>query len=108
MSRSDVKSLPEDALALGLAAEDGKLLPIALDEEFCYTVGGAAGSGKTELLASIARQAKAKGSQLFLFDSEDAELEGLGLFDAVAHNDAELFTLMENTMVPSSASATTW
>jgi hypothetical protein len=49
MSRNDVKALPEGLLALGLTVEDGKLVTVALDEEFCYTVGGAIQSGKTNL-----------------------------------------------------------
>jgi S-DNA-T family DNA segregation ATPase FtsK/SpoIIIE len=99
MSRSDVKQLPERAIALGLTAEDGKLVTVALDDEFCYTVGGAAGAGKTNLLTVIAKQAKAKGAKLYLFDSEGGELEPLGIFDQAVHNDAELFELMEGTLV---------
>jgi S-DNA-T family DNA segregation ATPase FtsK/SpoIIIE len=100
MARADVKALTEDALVLGLTVEDGKLITIAFDDEFCYTVGGAVGSGKTNLLASIATQAKEKGAALYLFDNEGSALEAMGNFDGVVHNDTELFDLMESVMVP--------
>jgi S-DNA-T family DNA segregation ATPase FtsK/SpoIIIE len=100
MARDDVKSLPEDALALGLTVDEGKLVSVALDDEFCYTVGGAAGSGKTNLLKAIARQAKDKGAQVFLFDNEDSEFEDLNIFDRTVHSDTELFGLMESVLVP--------
>jgi S-DNA-T family DNA segregation ATPase FtsK/SpoIIIE len=99
MNRSDVKNLPKNVIALGLAAEDGKLVTAALDDEFCYTVGGAVGSGKTNMLISIAKQAKAKGAKLYLFDGDGDDLEPLGLFEKAVHNDAELFELMESTLV---------
>jgi len=100
MSRGDVTALPENELALGLTVEDGKLVTVALDDEFCFTVGGSSQSGKTNLLAAFAKQSKAKGALLFLFDEKGGDLESLSLFDAVASNDAELFELMENTLVP--------
>jgi S-DNA-T family DNA segregation ATPase FtsK/SpoIIIE len=99
ITRADVKALPDDALALGLTLEDGKPVTIALDDEFCYTVGGAVGSGKSSLLAAVAKQAKVKGAALYLFDTDGA-LESLNLFDKTVHNDTELFDLMESVMVP--------
>jgi S-DNA-T family DNA segregation ATPase FtsK/SpoIIIE len=99
MSREDVTALPENEFALGLAIEDGKLVTIALDEEFCFTVGGSSQSGKTNLLAAIAKQAKAKGAHIILFDDLGGDLVTLDVFDIVVHSDAELFELMENTMV---------
>ncbi len=99
MARSDVKALPEGVLAIGLTSDDGKLVTVALDEEFCYTVGGSGQTGKTNLLMAIARQAKAKGSTLYLFDREGGELEKTRLFDKTVHNDSELFSLMEGTLV---------
>jgi len=107
MSRSDVKALPDNELALGLEVEDGKLITVALDEEFCFTVGGGGQSGKTNLLAAIAKQAKAKDALLILFDENDGDLSirasttaGDDVFDIVASNEKELFELMENTLVP--------
>jgi S-DNA-T family DNA segregation ATPase FtsK/SpoIIIE len=100
MARSDVKALTDGEIALGLTAEDGKLVTVTLDDEFCYTVGGSVGSGKAGLLASIAKQAKTKGALLYLFDSEGGELEKLNLFEKVVHNDSELFDLMESVLVP--------
>jgi S-DNA-T family DNA segregation ATPase FtsK/SpoIIIE len=100
MVRSDVKALTDGEIALGLTAEDGKLMTVTLDDEFCYTVGGSVGSGKAGLLASIAKQAKTKGALLYLFDSEGGELEKLGFFEKVVHNDSELFDLMESVLVP--------
>ncbi|MDR1728464.1 MAG: type VII secretion protein EssC [Acidobacteriota bacterium] len=99
VARADVKALPEGELALGLAAEDAGLVTIHLDDEFCYTVGGSGQSGKTNLLASLAKQAKAKGARLFLFDNAGGPLEALGVFERVAHDDAELFSLMEDVLV---------
>ena len=98
MNRGDVKALPEGVVAIGLTAEDGKLVTVDLDEEFCYTVSGAGQTGKTNLLLAIAKQAK--GAALYLFDDEGGELEKEGLFDKTVHNDTELFELMEQVMVP--------
>jgi len=107
VSRGDVTELPENMLAIGLTVEDGKLVSVALDEEFCFTVGGGSQSGKTNLLAAIAKQAKEKGALLILFDGEggDGSMRAsiptvYDMFDFVAGSDAELFELMENTMVP--------
>lgn len=99
IDRSDVKTLPDNMIALGLDSEDGELITLSLDEEFCYTIGGSGQTGKTNLLASIAMQTKSKGVQLCLFDDADRSLEGLGIFDAVCHDDAELFELMEKIIV---------
>ena len=100
MARGDTKSLPADEIALGLTVEDGKLVALRLDDEFCYTVGGSGQTGKTNLLAAVAKQAKDKGALLYLFDEENGELEASGLYDQAVHNDAELFDLMENVLVP--------
>ncbi|MDR0818229.1 MAG: hypothetical protein LBN43_01485 [Oscillospiraceae bacterium] len=99
-SRADVKNLPENEIALGLSADDGELFTANLDDEFCYSVSGGGQSGKTNLLAVISKQTKAKGAKLYLFDKENGALETLGLYDEVVHNDAELFALMEKTIVP--------
>jgi S-DNA-T family DNA segregation ATPase FtsK/SpoIIIE len=99
MNRSDAKRLPDGQIALGLTAEDGKLVTATLDDEFCFTVGGAIGAGKTNLLSVIAKQAKAKGAKLYLFDNEGGELEPMGIFDKAVHSDSELFELMESTLV---------
>lgn len=99
MEYPEVKAMPEGILALGLTMEHQKPVKLVLDDEFCYTVGGSGQSGKTNLLISIAKQAKSKGSKLYLFDSDD-ELEASALFDQVVHNDTELFDLMENIIVP--------
>jgi S-DNA-T family DNA segregation ATPase FtsK/SpoIIIE len=99
MARNDVKALPENELALGLTAEDGKLVTVDLDEEFCYTVGGSGGAGKTNLLAAIAKQAKEKGARLLLFDNEGGALEGLNIFDKIVHSGTELFGLLESVLV---------
>ena len=99
LARPDVKVLPENVIALGLDAETSKLVTVDLDEEFCYTVGGSGQTGKTNLLLSIARQTKAKGATLYLFDQPDGVLEESGLFHRAVHNDSELFDLMERTLV---------
>jgi S-DNA-T family DNA segregation ATPase FtsK/SpoIIIE len=99
ISRNDVKELPEDVIALGLTVDDGKLVKLPLNPEFCYTVGGSGQTGKSNLLWSIAKQAKDKGALLCLFDNEGSELEKTGLFDHLVHNDEELFDLMEKMIV---------
>jgi len=97
--RSDFKGLSEDTIALGLTVEDGKLVTVGLDDEFCYTVGGSGQTGKTNLLRLISMQAKEKGATLYLFDEPGGQLEQTGLFDKVVHNDTELFDLMEDVLV---------
>ena len=107
--RNDYQALADDELALGLRVDDGKLAAVSLDEEFCYTVGGAGRTGKTNLLAFLAMQAKSKGALVYLFDGDgeggdlaswaSAPGDG-GIFDAVVRNEPELFDLMESVMVP--------
>lgn len=99
IERADVTSLPQGQLALGLGVEDGELVTLDLDQEFCYTVGGSGQTGKTNLLLSIAKQAKAKGCLLCLFEKVGG-LSDSGLFDRVTHDAAGLFSLMEQVMVP--------
>jgi len=99
MSRGELNALPENKLALGLTAEEGKPVTLNLDEEFCYTVSGSGQTGKTNLLIAIAKQAKQKNAALYLFDSEGGAPEQTGLFDKIVHNDSELFELMESVMV---------
>ncbi|MCM0761238.1 MULTISPECIES: type VII secretion protein EssC [Sporomusa] len=100
LNRADVKALPGNMLAIGLGTEDGKLITVNLDEEFCYIVGGSGVSGKTNLLAAVARQARNKGARLFLFDDGDSGLDSLTGFEQVVRSDAELFALMESVIVP--------
>lgn len=99
MNRADIKNLSENILALGLDLESGAPVTVNLDEEFCYTVGGSGGSGKTNLLAAIGRQAKAKNAKVCLFDNPDGELTKMLEPDRAAHNDAELFELMKSDIV---------
>lgn len=99
MGRADVKSLPQNTLAIGLDMESGAPVTVNLDEEFCYTVGGAGGSGKTNLLTALAKQAKSKKARLYLFDNPGGALERQVSFDRAVHNDAELFELMESVIV---------
>ncbi|HWS29950.1 MAG TPA: type VII secretion protein EssC [Clostridia bacterium] len=100
MGRADVKGLSQSLIALGLNAEDGALVTADLDDEFCFTVSGAGATGKTNFLAAVALQARQKGARLFLFDAPDGPLEGLLPFERAAHDDAELFALMEEMLVP--------
>jgi len=99
INRADLQGLPENILALGLDQESLQLLTVNLDEEFCYTISGAGRTGKTNLLAALAKQAAAQGTRLFLFDHEGGELESIIPFEQVVHNDAELFDLMEQVIV---------
>jgi S-DNA-T family DNA segregation ATPase FtsK/SpoIIIE len=100
LGRADVKALPLNNITIGLDTEEGKPLFVNLDDEFCYTVGGGGGSGKTNLLAAIAKQCASHGDRLFLFGDEDSPLEALGLFEQITHSDEELFSLMESVIVP--------
>ncbi|MDR0549151.1 MAG: type VII secretion protein EssC [Deltaproteobacteria bacterium] len=99
INREDVGQAAENLIALGLNLESGKPAFINLDEEFCYTISGGVQTGKSNLLAAIAKQAKNKGAKLYLFDQTNGDLERLGLFDLIIHNDEEMFNLMENELV---------
>ncbi|MDR0620669.1 MAG: type VII secretion protein EssC [Deltaproteobacteria bacterium] len=98
--RSDVAALPEGFIALGVTEDEGKLVSLPLDQEFCYSVSGAGQTGKTNFLLSVAKQAKAGDARLYLFESPGGPLENSGLFDKVVHDDTELFELMESVLVP--------
>jgi S-DNA-T family DNA segregation ATPase FtsK/SpoIIIE len=100
LARSDVKSLTENIVAIGIDTEEGKPVTVNLNDEFCYTVGGGGGSGKTNLLAAVAKQCKAKGAKLFYFGEEDSKLETIDIFEKKTHNDSELFAVMEDIIVP--------
>ncbi len=96
----DVAKLNANHIALGLNSDSGEVIATDLDSIFCYTIGGFAGTGKSELSLSMLKQLKAKGSQIYLFDRKDSELSESGLFDKICTNDEELFSLMEETFVP--------
>lgn len=100
MGRDDVRQLKDNVLSAGLNMEDGTLVTLDLDEEFCFSVSGAGGSGKTNFLAATALQAQKKGARLLLFDAPDGLLAQKLPFERAAHNDAELFELMEEVLVP--------
>jgi S-DNA-T family DNA segregation ATPase FtsK/SpoIIIE len=100
LARTDVKDLPKNKIAIGIDTEEGKPVTVNLDDEFCYTVGGGGGSGKTNLLAAVAKQCKAKDCRLFLFGEEGSKLEETKLFEKTTHSDSDLFSLMEDVLVP--------
>jgi S-DNA-T family DNA segregation ATPase FtsK/SpoIIIE len=100
LARSDVKNLTKNLIAIGIDTEEGKPVTVNLDDEFCYSVSGGGGSGKTNLLAAVAKQCKSHGDRLFLFCDEDSKLEGIDLFEKKTHNDSELFAVMEDILVP--------
>ncbi len=100
MAYDDVKKFSKDRVALGLSPDGQEIVGLELDDVFCYTVSGFAQSGRGELLKSIAKQCADKGSKMFLFDTPDSELEKLGIFEKVCHNDTELFEQMEKVIVP--------
>ncbi len=95
----DVKKLDAYTLALGINSESHELTTIDLDANFCFTVGGFAGAGRTDSMKSIALQAKAKGATMYLFDAPESELASLGVFEQVCTTDEELFALMDSTLV---------
>ncbi len=100
MADAEVKKLSKDQIALGLNSDGSGVVKLALDDVFCYTVSGFAQTGRTDLIQSVAKQCKAKGSKLFLFDIEGSELEKLDVFDKVCHTDEELFAVMQSEIVP--------
>ncbi len=100
MAYPGVSNLNSDTIALGVFGDDSGVCSLDLDKVFCYTISGFAQTGRLELLKSIAKQSKNKKSKMFLFDKENSQLEQLGIFDEVCHNDQELFALMEKTVVP--------
>lgn len=103
MARPDVTGLPESRFILGLTAEGEEPVTVDLDQEYCYTVGGSGGTGKTNFLKVLALQASAKGAQVYVFDHPDGDLlpfartQGL---DGTAWDDESLFALMETVFVP--------
>ncbi len=99
IASSAVKSLDEYTLAIGIDSETHDVFTTDLDKIFCYSISGFAETGRKDLMKSIVMQAKAKGASLYLFDAPGGELESLGMFDKVCHNDEELFELMETTLV---------
>jgi S-DNA-T family DNA segregation ATPase FtsK/SpoIIIE len=96
---TEVNNLPDNMLALGLDIKSGLPITINLDEEFCFTVGGAKGAGKTNLLTAVALQAKEKHARVYLFDPKEEILPQQGLFERIVHNDVELFELMDSVIV---------
>lgn len=98
-ARADAQTLPEKLYVLGLDAEEESLVTVDLDEEFCYCVSGGWGSGKSNLLAAIAKQARAKGAKLYLFDDPDSPLGDVAVFDKVMSTGEELFDLMQTVIV---------
>ncbi|MCR4891031.1 MAG: type VII secretion protein EssC [Lachnospiraceae bacterium] len=100
--RKAVKGLAENLMALGIAQKDETTVTVDMNQEFCYTVSGQFGSGKTGFLKWMALQAKDKGYRVRIFDGEDRELEtfakaqGFGyMFDADG-----LFDCMEQELQP--------
>ena len=101
LARPDVRAMNKNQVGLGLTKEDGKLVSIDLNNEFCYIVGGGPGTGKTNMIAALAKQAKARGLRVFLFDGADRELGALAeAVDGYATDDASLFPLMQSEIVP--------
>ncbi len=100
MSYDKIDALGKNEIALGLHTDGTGICPLVLDDVFCYTISGFAQTGRSELLSSIAKQCHAKKSKMMLFDKQGGALEALGIFDEICHNDSELFTLMEKTVVP--------
>ena len=105
LGRSDYQELPASVYALGLNIETQALVTADFDQEYCYSISGGIGTGKTNLLRSLALQGKRKGCRLYLFDSGKLApcAEKLG-FDAVVNDDASLFSLMEQEIVPAFSS----
>ncbi len=100
MAYPGVSALSKDEVALGLNSDGSGVVKLDLDDVFCYTISGFADTGRMDLIESIAKQSKAKNSKMFLFDVEGSELEKLGVFESVCHNDEQLFALMEKLIVP--------
>lgn len=102
-SRADVNSLSPHLLAAGLALESAQISTLDLSDIFCYTVGGTGKTGKTNMLKSIALQAKKIDGDVFIFDGVDKELESFasesGVKGYITGVDA-LFDFMKDVLVP--------
>lgn len=102
MARDDVRGLSELELGAFIDSETNKVLTIHLANTFCYTIGGAGKSGKTNLLKSLGVQAARKSAKIFVFDGIDQELKGYAeevLVERYMTNAEELFALMEEVLV---------
>lgn len=103
MGRKAVKELPEAYMPLGIDSKEEKLVTVDWDQEFCYSITGQLGTGKTNLLKAVALRAKAMGGRVFLFDNIQGELSGFAQenqLDRVISDSEGLFGLMEDVMVP--------
>jgi len=100
--REDVLELPASQLAAFVDSENNQLVTVDLEKIFCYTIGGAGKTGKTNLLKSLGQQAFSKEAQIYLFDGIDQEMEAYAL-EVSAHRymtDAEaLFEFMQEILV---------
>ena len=82
---------------------EAQLESIDLAKSFCYTISGAARTGKTNMLKAIMRLAKEKNGTTYIFDSTVRELEGfageLGADGYIVTED-ELFDFLRDTIIP--------
>ncbi|MCR4618050.1 MAG: type VII secretion protein EssC [Lachnospiraceae bacterium] len=94
----------DDAVfAVGKSCLNGKTVGIDTDKILVFTVGGSAGSGKTNFLKFSAKQMKKAGAKVYVFDSVLKELEGFSKTvktDGYMTGGSELFKFMESVLVP--------
>ena len=75
VQRADVKALGDKELGVGLEPQENQVYAIDLTKTFCYIIGGAGKTGKTNMLQVIAKQAQTKGALIYIFDGMDRPLE---------------------------------
>jgi S-DNA-T family DNA segregation ATPase FtsK/SpoIIIE len=111
MSLDHVLSLPDFSdrlrvnghLPFAYEITDAKPEGIDLSKAFCCTIGGAARSGKTNMLKVFMRLAKEQDRKVYVFDGASRELETYAndiVADGYMTTADELFAFMHNTMIP--------
>jgi S-DNA-T family DNA segregation ATPase FtsK/SpoIIIE len=99
----ETKGFPENKFAIGKSLDGENVLTLDLDKEYCVSLIGLGQTGKTNLLKVLALEAKQKGDEVIIFDGRNKVLEtfaGDNGFDKYVTDDAGLFQLMQDEIVP--------
>ena len=82
---------------------EARIVSIDLTKTFCYSIGGAPRSGKTNLMKVLIRVAKEQGGRVYIFDNVTRELEScsqeIGADGYITSTD-ELFDFMQDIIIP--------
>ena len=76
---------------------------IDLAKTFCYSISGAARTGKTNMMKALIRLAKEQNSKVYVFDNASRELESYcsdNHADGYITSTDELFDFMQKTIIP--------